>query len=164
MESIKVPSDEFTLPVPASVLPVYTVTSSAIASAEVADVEPRQRQGSDSGNLPMYSDNTDSKESKSLVVADKSSEDGYNWRKYGQKHVKGSEFPRSYYKCTHPNCQVKKQLERSHDGHITEVVYKGSHDHPKPLPGRRSTVGAVLSSQTEELCDGFSSLISAEGK
>ncbi|KAJ8640348.1 hypothetical protein MRB53_017042 [Persea americana] len=163
-ESIKAPSDEFTLPVPASVPPVYTVTSSANASAEVANVEPRQRQGSDSGNLPMYSDNTDSKEPKSLVVVDKSSEDGYNWRKYGQKHVKGSEFPRSYYKCTHPNCQVKKQLERSHDGHITEVVYKGSHDHPKPLPGRRSAVGAVLSSQTEELCDGFSSLISAEDK
>ncbi|KAL4557313.1 hypothetical protein LXL04_035487 [Taraxacum kok-saghyz] len=59
----------------------------------------------------------------------KNSEDGYNWRKYGQKQVKGSEYPRSYYKCTHPNCQVKKKVERSHDGHITEIIYKGAHNH-----------------------------------
>jgi WRKY transcription factor 2 len=58
-----------------------------------------------------------------------SSEDGYNWRKYGQKQVKGSEYPRSYYKCTHPNCQVKKKVERSHEGHITEIIYKGAHNH-----------------------------------
>ncbi|PON47184.1 WRKY domain containing protein [Parasponia andersonii] len=69
------------------------------------------------------------------------SEDGYNWRKYGQKQVKGSEYPRSYYKCTHPNCQVKKKVERSHEGHITEIIYKGAHNHPKP-PNRRSAIGS----------------------
>ncbi|CAL9181647.1 unnamed protein product [Musa hybrid cultivar] len=67
-------------------------------------------------------------------------EDGYNWRKYGQKQVKGSEYPRSYYKCTHPNCQVKKKVERSHEGHITEIVYKSAHNHPKPHVNRRSGV------------------------
>ncbi|KAK7259848.1 hypothetical protein RIF29_25463 [Crotalaria pallida] len=70
-------------------------------------------------------------------------EDGYNWRKYGQKQVKGSEYPRSYYKCTHPNCQVKKKVERSHEGHITEIIYKGAHNHPKPPPSRRSGIGSV---------------------
>ncbi|XP_065863009.1 probable WRKY transcription factor 2 [Euphorbia lathyris] len=69
------------------------------------------------------------------------SEDGYNWRKYGQKQVKGSEYPRSYYKCTHPNCPVKKKVERSHEGHITEIIYKGAHNHPKPTPNRRSAIG-----------------------
>ncbi|KAJ0438087.1 putative transcription factor WRKY family [Helianthus annuus] len=59
----------------------------------------------------------------------RNSEDGYNWRKYGQKQVKGSEYPRSYYKCTHPSCQVKKKVERSHDGHVTEIIYKGAHNH-----------------------------------
>ncbi|CAH9082266.1 unnamed protein product [Cuscuta europaea] len=59
-------------------------------------------------------------------------EDGYNWRKYGQKQVKGSENPRSYYKCTFQNCSTKKKVERNLDGHITEIVYKGSHNHPKP--------------------------------
>lgn len=68
------------------------------------------------------------------------SEDGYNWRKYGQKQVKGSEYPRSYYKCTHSNCPVKKKVERSHEGHVTEIIYKGAHNHPKPPPSRRSGI------------------------
>nr|GME19140.1 WRKY transcription factor SUSIBA2-like [Ipomoea batatas] len=63
--------------------------------------------------------------------AGSSSDDGYTWRKYGQKHVKGSEYPRSYYKCTHPKCTMKKKVERSPDGQITEIVYKGAHNHPK---------------------------------
>lgn len=62
------------------------------------------------------------------------SNDGYNWRKYGQKQVKGSEYPRSYYKCTYPTCLVKKKVERSFDGQITEIVYKLDHNHPKPQP------------------------------
>ncbi|KAG8099548.1 hypothetical protein GUJ93_ZPchr0013g34939 [Zizania palustris] len=87
-------------------------------------------------------------------VAEKSADDGYNWRKYGQKHVKGSENPRSYYKCTHPNCEVKKLLERSIDGQITEVVYKGRHNHPKPQPNRRLSGGSVPQIQGEERYDG----------
>nr|AJA32882.1 WRKY transcription factor [Brassica oleracea var. capitata] len=66
-------------------------------------------------------------------------EDGYNWRKYGQKQVKGSENPRSYYKCTFPNCPTKKKVETSLEGQITEIVYKGSHNHPKPQSTRRSS-------------------------
>ncbi|MBA0872314.1 hypothetical protein Goshw_011226 [Gossypium schwendimanii] len=77
-------------------------------------------------------------------------EDGYNWRKYGQKQVKGSENPRSYYKCTYPNCPTKKKVERSLDGQITEIVYKGSHNHPKPQStrGNRSS-----SSHSAEISD-----------
>nr|QWQ79532.1 WRKY transcription factor protein 14 [Zanthoxylum armatum] len=71
------------------------------------------------------------------VAGDRPSYDGYNWRKYGQKQVKGSEYPRSYYKCTHPNCPVKKKVERSLDGQIAEIVYKGEHNHPKPQPPKK---------------------------
>ncbi|XP_019706026.1 WRKY transcription factor 44 isoform X2 [Elaeis guineensis] len=73
---------------------------------------------------------------------DRRSYDGYNWRKYGQKQVKGSEYPRSYYKCTHPNCPVKKKVERSFDGQIAEIVYKGEHNHPKPQPPKRLSLGS----------------------
>lgn len=91
----------------------------------------------------------------SIVGGGSPSEDGYNWRKYGQKQVKGSEFPRSYYKCTHPNCQVKKKVERSHEGEITEIIYKGAHSHPKPSLNRRSGVGPpnLLSETQVEMLD-----------
>ncbi|CAN6901921.1 hypothetical protein Bca4012_096759 [Brassica carinata] len=68
---------------------------------------------------------------------DKPADDGYNWRKYGQKQVKGSEFPRSYYKCTNPGCPVKKKVERSLDGQVTEIIYKGQHNHEPPQNTKR---------------------------
>lgn len=71
-------------------------------------------------------------ESNPSKVPDKGLDDGYNWRKYGQKLVKGNKFIRSYYKCTYPNCQAKKQVERSHDGCKTDVNYLGKHHHQKP--------------------------------
>lgn len=77
------------------------------------------------------------------TIREKVSEDGYNWRKYGQKLVKGNVFVRSYYRCTHPTCMVKKQLERTHDGKITDTVYFGQHDHPKPQPHIPVAVGVV---------------------
>lgn len=73
-----------------------------------------------------------------LSVADKPANDGYNWRKYGQKQVKASEYPRSYYRCTHPNCRVTKKVERNLEGKITEIIYKGQHDHELPEPNKRT--------------------------
>ncbi|KAJ6864858.1 WRKY transcription factor 44-like [Populus alba x Populus x berolinensis] len=86
---------------------------------------------------------------------DRASYDGYNWRKYGQKQVKGSEYPRSYYKCTYPNCPVKKKVERSFDGQIAEIVYKGEHNHSKPQPPKRNSsgtqgLGAVSDSNAQD--------------
>ncbi|KAH7533461.1 hypothetical protein FEM48_Zijuj04G0133100 [Ziziphus jujuba var. spinosa] len=79
------------------------------------------------------------------IIREKMTEDGYNWRKYGQKLVKGNEYVRSYYKCTHPNCLVKKQLERSHDGQIVDTIYFGQHEHPKPQLNIPVAVGFVVS-------------------
>lgn len=76
----------------------------------------------------------------STNTVDRPSYDGFNWRKYGQKQVKGSEYPRSYYKCTHPNCPVKKKVEKSLDGQIAEIVYQGEHIHSKPQLLKRNTL------------------------
>lgn len=136
--------------------PVNNVASGAGAPAESDLDELNQRGHLNSGVQTAQFDH------KGNGPAAVSSDDGYNWRKYGQKHVKGSEFPRSYYKCTHPNCEVKKLFERSHEGQITEIIYKGTHDHPKPQPSRRYNTGTIMSVQ-DERADKFSSLTGYDG-
>ncbi|KAK3139867.1 hypothetical protein QOZ80_5AG0391820 [Eleusine coracana subsp. coracana] len=90
---------------------------------------------------------------------DKPADDGYNWRKYGQKVVKGSDCPRSYYKCTHPNCPVKKKVEHAEDGQISEIIYKGKHNHQRP-PNKRAKDGnpsaAEQIEQSNDTTSGFS--------
>ncbi|KAF8401296.1 hypothetical protein HHK36_012229 [Tetracentron sinense] len=71
-------------------------------------------------------------------------EDGYRWRKYGQKAVKNSPFPRSYYRCTSPTCGVKKRVERSSDDPTTVVTtYEGQHTHPSPVMPRGTLAGIL---------------------
>ncbi|KAL3498908.1 hypothetical protein ACH5RR_041640 [Cinchona calisaya] len=58
-------------------------------------------------------------------------DDGYKWRKYGQKSVKNCAHPRRYYRCTHHTCNVKKQIQRlSKDTRIVVTTYEGIHNHP----------------------------------
>ncbi|KAK9698316.1 hypothetical protein RND81_08G095700 [Saponaria officinalis] len=104
-------------------------------------------------NIPTYQNAvlsatgaTEKRTPNMAINVDKPADDGYNWRKYGQKQVKGSEYPRSYYRCTTANCPVKKKVERSFDGHITEIIYKGQHTHEPPQHGRRGNRDAATSS------------------
>ncbi|KAI4307912.1 hypothetical protein L6164_031038 [Bauhinia variegata] len=152
---IVVPSNELSLSSPGKM-----VTSVGSAPVEVNLDEFNHRGNTATG---LQASQNDARGSVLSVAAERVSDDGYNWRKYGQKHVKGSEFPRSYYKCTHPNCEVKKLFERSHDGQITEIIYKGTHDHPKPQPSRRYSAGTVMSMQ-EERSDKASSLAGQDDK
>lgn len=99
------------------------------------------KQTYEPSNLVPQNMEPDMRTQESIGSGDRPSYDGYNWRKYGQKQVKGSEYPRSYYKCTHPTCPVKTKVERSFDGQIAEIVYKGEHNHPKPQPPKRQSSG-----------------------
>ncbi|XP_043719258.1 probable WRKY transcription factor 13 [Telopea speciosissima] len=57
-------------------------------------------------------------------------DDGYKWRKYGQKVVKNTLHPRSYYRCTQDNCRVKKRVERfAEDPRMVITTYEGRHIH-----------------------------------
>ncbi|GLJ47484.1 hypothetical protein SUGI_1002340 [Cryptomeria japonica] len=122
-----------------------TVVSSVVTSSATSNAIPSEKKTEH--HLETKHTSSSSKESNRIlsasippVLVEKPSADGYNWRKYGQKQVKGSEYPRSYYKCTQPNCLVKKKVERSHNGQVTEIVYKGEHNHPKPQPTRRMAI------------------------
>ncbi|KAF8081796.1 hypothetical protein N665_0866s0004 [Sinapis alba] len=64
-------------------------------------------------------------------------DDGYRWRKYGQKAVKNNPFPRSYYKCTEKGCRVKKQVQRlSGDEEVVVTTYQGVHTRIKSVGQR----------------------------
>ncbi|KDP38676.1 hypothetical protein JCGZ_04029 [Jatropha curcas] len=64
--------------------------------------------------------------------------DGYRWRKYGQKMVKGNPHPRNYYRCTSAGCPVRKHIETAVDNtNAVIITYKGIHDHDRPVPKKR---------------------------
>ncbi|KAM6557683.1 hypothetical protein CsatB_004702 [Cannabis sativa] len=58
-------------------------------------------------------------------------DDGYSWRKYGQKDILGAKYPRSYYRCTFRNtqsCWATKQVQRTdEDPFLFEITYRGTH-------------------------------------
>ncbi|KAB8424719.1 hypothetical protein FH972_024979 [Carpinus fangiana] len=71
-------------------------------------------------------------------------EDGYRWRKYGQKAVKNSPYPRSYYRCTSQKCNVKKRVERCfQDPTVVITTYEGQHNHQYPSTLRGNAAGML---------------------
>ncbi|KAM7271368.1 hypothetical protein ACFE04_030582 [Oxalis oulophora] len=60
--------------------------------------------------------------------------DSWTWRKYGQKPIKGSLYPRGYYRCSSfKSCLARKQVERNRmDPTKLVITYAGHHNHPLP--------------------------------
>ncbi|GJV39484.1 probable WRKY transcription factor 70 [Tanacetum coccineum] len=57
--------------------------------------------------------------------------DGYSWRKYGQKEILNSKFPRCYFRCAHKHiqgCNALKQVQQlEDDSNMFEITYIGHH-------------------------------------
>ncbi|XP_020220494.1 WRKY transcription factor 22 [Cajanus cajan] len=78
------------------------------------------------------------------VAAENLSSDIWAWRKYGQKPIKGSPYPRGYYRCSSSKgCLARKQVERNRsDPTMFIVTYTGEHNHPVPTH-RNSLAGST---------------------
>ncbi|XWS35834.1 hypothetical protein CRYUN_Cryun20dG0029900 [Craigia yunnanensis] len=78
------------------------------------------------------------------VPAEGLSSDVWAWRKYGQKPIKGSPYPRGYYKCSSSKgCLARKQLERNRsDPAMFIITYTAEHNHPAPTH-RNSLAGST---------------------
>ncbi|CAN4127297.1 unnamed protein product [Withania somnifera] len=80
------------------------------------------------------------------LTAEDLSSDKWAWRKYGQKPIKGSPYPRSYYRCSSSKgCLARKQVEQScTENGIFIVTYTAEHNHSQPTR-RNSLAGTVKS-------------------
>ncbi|KAE8662732.1 Detected protein of unknown function [Hibiscus syriacus] len=81
-------------------------------------------------------------------------DDGFSWRKYGQKDILGSKHPRGYYRCTHRGvrgCSAMKQVQRSGDDPtIFEITYIGDHTCTNVTSSLNSTSGTSDENQEQE--------------
>ncbi|PWA64575.1 DNA-binding WRKY [Artemisia annua] len=58
-------------------------------------------------------------------------DDGYSWRKYGQKDILGAKNPRGYYRCAYrqvEGCLATKQVQKvDKEPNTFDITYRGSH-------------------------------------
>ncbi|XP_031493869.1 probable WRKY transcription factor 65 isoform X1 [Nymphaea colorata] len=78
--------------------------------------------------------------------------DSWAWRKYGQKPIKGSPYPRGYYRCSSSKgCPARKQVERSRlDPTVLLVTYSSDHNHPFTATSRGPHHAGPANSAPEE--------------
>ncbi|KAI4322798.1 hypothetical protein L6164_022459 [Bauhinia variegata] len=76
--------------------------------------------------------------------------DSWAWRKYGQKPIKGSPYPRGYYRCSSSKgCPARKQVERSRvDPTMIIVTYANDHNHSMPVGKSHSSSAAAATPTT----------------
>ncbi|KAF5731754.1 putative WRKY transcription factor 23 [Tripterygium wilfordii] len=152
------------VPSPVQTKPVSSVSSSLNVSVDpirlnqVQKQQPRQFHGgsvnrTNPTTTHSATENCNASRSKKRkyqskevrrVPADALYSDIWAWRKYGQKPIKGSPYPRGYYKCSSSKgCMARKQVERDQsDPGMFKVTYTAEHNHPAPTH-RNSLAGST---------------------
>ncbi|WOK96722.1 hypothetical protein Cni_G05429 [Canna indica] len=86
------------------------------------------------------------------TVLRKEIEDGYTWRKYGQKIIHGATNQRSYYRCTHKHdrdCQATRQVQKTEGNTLYAITYMGEHTcTDAKLPNQRTPCVISFESNT----------------
>ncbi|KAJ3682915.1 hypothetical protein LUZ60_013142 [Juncus effusus] len=69
--------------------------------------------------------------SLNTVITKNLDDDGHTWRKYGQKEIQGSTYPKSYFRCTHKpdqGCMATRHVQPTDEDPCTfNVTYIGDH-------------------------------------
>nr|WJJ45902.1 WRKY53 [Persea americana] len=116
--------------------------------AVLSEPIPQQQRLEDNLSTPEAEQHSSSdQKSLSAHFVAKTPVDCYNWRKYGEKQVKGIECSRSYYRCSHADCDVKKNVVRCYSGHVIEIMYKGRHNHDPPQKNKYTKESRVPCSE-----------------
>ncbi|KAL8461088.1 hypothetical protein ACS0TY_031726 [Phlomoides rotata] len=111
--------------------PGNTADSPLSGDEEVYAPSPKKRRGAQKRVVTVPIGDGDGYRSKTEVYPPP---DSWSWRKYGQKPIKGSPYPRGYYRCSSSKgCPARKQVERSRlDPTTLLVTYNCDHNHPLP--------------------------------
>ncbi|XP_027160032.1 WRKY DNA-binding transcription factor 70 [Coffea eugenioides] len=68
---------------------------------------------------------------QSSIIVSSTVEDGHAWRKYGQKEILNTTYPRCYFRCTHKHdqgCKATKQVQRIKEEPVMyQTTYFGHH-------------------------------------
>ncbi|BAT83571.1 WRKY transcription factor 22 [Vigna umbellata] len=123
---------------------------SSYSSAPPKTVSSQEKQQQQRNKQPLSVTTPRSKRRKNQlkkvcqVPFENLSSDIWAWRKYGQKPIKGSPYPRGYYRCSSSKgCLARKQVERNRsDPTMFIVTYTAEHNHPAPTH-RNSLAGST---------------------
>ncbi|KAL3631595.1 hypothetical protein CASFOL_024579 [Castilleja foliolosa] len=115
-------------------------TSMQISSPRITGIKRRKSQARKVVCIPAPAP-ANSRATGEVVPSDL-----WAWRKYGQKPIKGSPFPRGYYRCSSSKgCSARKQVERSRtDPNMLVITYTCEHNHPWPTQ-RNALAGSTRS-------------------
>ncbi|CAL4911934.1 unnamed protein product [Urochloa decumbens] len=130
-------------PAPATPPPI---TSSVVVKAEPRGLSPRSPASADSEAIATPTERRAKKRRSSAMEGNKTLssswvdftivpyEDGYEWRKYGEKKINGTSYTRSYFRCTYKDdtgCMATKHVQQkdssSSDPPLFQVTYNNKH-------------------------------------
>ncbi|KAJ1443523.1 WRKY domain [Sesbania bispinosa] len=129
----------------ASPLSPFSYSSSATPkSAQTQEKHQQRSKQSHSVTTPRSKRRKNQLKRVCQVPVENLSSDIWAWRKYGQKPIKGSPYPRGYYRCSSSKgCLARKQVERNRsDPTMFIVTYTAEHNHPAPTH-RNSLAGST---------------------
>ncbi|XP_052149365.1 transcription factor WRKY19-like [Oryza glaberrima] len=140
----------------------FTVCLSIMASASpsASPPQPDETPPADSAVSPPppRAAREDNVPRKRLLTASPY-DDGYQWRKYGQKKINNTNFPRSYYRCSYHRerrCPAQKHVQQRDGDDVPAlhvVVY--THEHtclqgaPAELPDAATNGGAAAAASPD---------------